>query len=407
VPEGNIIALNGEAGYQAEVLRGGFHIGLWRWQYRIHRVPLVVVPQGKIAYVYARDGEPLAATQTLGRVTCCNNFQDARAFLCATGDGAEVPGGQRGRQRAILREGVYAINLAVFVVLTEDNFYTIRSLQTKDERDKMNKWQQHLAWMSGFGPIVIGAPVEATDPIHSEHRRVVDSLLTLPRQTRQGPSLLRSIQLTRSVLLRCTMARRWDRARSLHRRWVRCTTCRTITTTFKTPRHFCAPAAGDAELARSRKQAEQTVVMAQAESQKQVLAGRGEGSRALQHGLAEASVLLKKIASFGDPRLYALTIAADHLAQSRQPLVPERLFVAGGDGQNGQSPSSSQGLLGTLISLLVSEKSGFQASGGDAPAGLSEFAERMAKESLQSLEHAAFAASDVLPAKTTTPTPAA
>src|SRR5262245_11080384 len=85
IMEGNLIALNGEAGYQAEMLRGGFHIGLWRWQYRIHRVPLVVVPQGKIGYVYARDGEPLAATQTLGRIVSCNNFQDARAFLCCTG----------------------------------------------------------------------------------------------------------------------------------------------------------------------------------------------------------------------------------------------------------------------------------------------------------------------------------
>src|SRR5262249_2049988 len=41
----------------------------------------------------------------------------------------------------------------------------------------------------------------------------------------------------------------------------------------------------DAELARSRKQAEQIVVTAQADSQKQILAGRGEGARALQHGM--------------------------------------------------------------------------------------------------------------------------
>src|SRR5947209_700170 len=36
VPEGRIIALNGEAGYQDRVLRGGLHTRLWRWQYRIH-----------------------------------------------------------------------------------------------------------------------------------------------------------------------------------------------------------------------------------------------------------------------------------------------------------------------------------------------------------------------------------
>src|SRR5262245_15968129 len=32
IAEGSIIATNDEAGFQAEVLRGGFHFGLWRWQ---------------------------------------------------------------------------------------------------------------------------------------------------------------------------------------------------------------------------------------------------------------------------------------------------------------------------------------------------------------------------------------
>ena len=81
VPEGGIIALAGEAGYQAEVLRGGLHFGYWRWQFRIHRMPLVSIPQGKIGYVYARDGEALLPSQTLGQVIACNNFQDARGFL--------------------------------------------------------------------------------------------------------------------------------------------------------------------------------------------------------------------------------------------------------------------------------------------------------------------------------------
>src|SRR5262245_62035960 len=47
VPEGAIIALNGEAGFQADLLRGGCHFSYWRWQYRIHKVPLVTIPQGK------------------------------------------------------------------------------------------------------------------------------------------------------------------------------------------------------------------------------------------------------------------------------------------------------------------------------------------------------------------------
>ena len=53
-----------------------------------YRVPLldrpqdlVTIPQSKIGYVYARDGDPLTPGQTLGRVVASNNFQDARAFL--------------------------------------------------------------------------------------------------------------------------------------------------------------------------------------------------------------------------------------------------------------------------------------------------------------------------------------
>ena len=51
VPAGRILAQNGEAGFQADLLRGGLHFGYWRWQYRVHLCPLVTVPQGKIGYV--------------------------------------------------------------------------------------------------------------------------------------------------------------------------------------------------------------------------------------------------------------------------------------------------------------------------------------------------------------------
>ena len=131
VPEGRIIALNGEAGYQADLLRGGLHFGLWRWQYRIHKVPLVTVPQGKIGYVYARDGEPLPPSQTLAQVVECNNFQDARTVPERRVGPPRALCGQRGRQRAILREGVYAINLALFVVITEDTVYRAAGLQDR------------------------------------------------------------------------------------------------------------------------------------------------------------------------------------------------------------------------------------------------------------------------------------
>ena len=61
----------------------------------------------------------------------------------------------------------------------------------------------------------------------------------------------------------------------------------------------------------------------------------------------------RKIASFGDPRLYALAKVAEQLSASKQPLVPEHLLITGGgDGPAGQS------LVGTLLALMVAEKSG-------------------------------------------------
>ena len=85
----------------------------------------------------------------------------------------------------------------------------------------------------------------------------------------------------------------------------------------------------DADLARSKRQAEQTVLLAEADSKQKVLAGRGEGAQRLQVGLSEVAVLLQKIGSFGDPRLFALTQAAEHLSHSQQPLVPERRVHGG------------------------------------------------------------------------------
>ena len=147
---------------------------------------------------------------------------------------------------------------------------------------------------------------------------------------------------------------------------------------------------GEAALARARKEAEQLVVTAQAESEQRVLAGRGEGSRVLQVGLSEAAVLLQKIQSYADPRLYALASAAAQLSQSKQPLVPERVFIAGGGtstGDDGHSATSAQGLLGLLISLMVAEKSGFQLSESGPPSPLQEFADKMARQAMEAMNH--------------------
>src|SRR6185437_12757539 len=76
------IALGGEAGYEPEILRGGIHF-FFPFTYRIHKSDLVTVGQGKIAYVFARDGAPLAPSQVLAAndVPERAEFQDVRQFL--------------------------------------------------------------------------------------------------------------------------------------------------------------------------------------------------------------------------------------------------------------------------------------------------------------------------------------
>lgn len=142
----SIIALNGEAGYAPGLLRGGIHFKSVL-MYKIHKYPLITIPQGQIAYLFARDGAPLSPVQTLGRIVPeANNFQDVSGFL--------KNGGQRGPQRGILREGTYAINLAQFIVITPSAIKSISS-NLKQERNELISMQKTLAEREGFSPVVI------------------------------------------------------------------------------------------------------------------------------------------------------------------------------------------------------------------------------------------------------------
>jgi uncharacterized membrane protein YqiK len=687
VPEGRILALNGEAGFQADLLRGGIHFGYWRWQYRVHLCPLVTVPQGKIGYVYARDGQPLAPSQTLGRTVECNNFQDARAFLVGQAsrlpeaDQADKRGrlsyghtGQRGRQLAILREGVYAINPALFVVLTEDGVYTLRSLLTQNELATVRTWRDELADIDGFEPVVIGEPVEAVNPLHHDVPTKVDSIgivtvhdgpsiapgeiiapavgtdvgdphfhnnfqdpqrfldgggrrgrqyqpltdgtyfinrwfatvelipktvvpighvgvvvsyygqagddlsgiafrhgervaegrrgvwerpfgpgkyafntyagqivlvpttnfvlhwVTGKSETHRYDDSLRSIDLVtrdayepalplsvvvhidyqrapnviqrfgdvkklitqtldpllsayfRDIAHRKTMLEllhdrdliqaeaRGELRRKFHEFDIECVDVligkpdteekdgkieslleqlrqrqlsieqmetyqrqreasekrrelaeaqaqadmQTSLTNARVKAQI-AESEGEAELqrakkqadkqvvmaeanlAQSRRQAEQTLVLAEADSKQAVLAGRGEAQRIMQMGLAEAAVLMRKVHSYGDPRLYALQQVGGALAKSTQPLVPERVFLAGetptrsaseenGHGHAGGGPLATTGLVGLLLQTLLAERTAFasaEPNGELAP--LNELANRLTREALANM----------------------
>ena len=112
LPDGAIIALNGEAGLQADTLAPGIHFGLWVWQYTIYKAPFTTIDRGHIGIVEARDGHALSGGRVLAKTVECNSFQDARVFL--------LKGGERGPQISIIPPGTYRINSALFTVTTED-----------------------------------------------------------------------------------------------------------------------------------------------------------------------------------------------------------------------------------------------------------------------------------------------
>ena len=108
LPDGQIVALEGEAGFQADTLSPGLHVGLWPWQYSIELVKFVVIPQGSVGVVQACDGVPLPSGRVIACDVDCNFFQDARAFLKGRGE--------RGPQMRVIPPGTFRINPLLFSV---------------------------------------------------------------------------------------------------------------------------------------------------------------------------------------------------------------------------------------------------------------------------------------------------
>jgi uncharacterized membrane protein YqiK len=108
LPDGSIIALQGEAGYQASTLTPGLHFGLWPSQFTVELVKFLAIPPGKVGCVEACDGKPLPTGRIIARQVACDSFQDARAFL--------TNGGERGPQMALIGPGTYRINPLLFRV---------------------------------------------------------------------------------------------------------------------------------------------------------------------------------------------------------------------------------------------------------------------------------------------------
>jgi uncharacterized membrane protein YqiK len=110
--DGHILALQGEAGYQADTLAPGLHWALWPWQYTVRMQKFVSVPVGKIGLIEACDGQPLPSGRIVAKRAQCTSFQNARAFL--------EDGGERGPQIDVVPPGTYRINPLLFTVRLAD-----------------------------------------------------------------------------------------------------------------------------------------------------------------------------------------------------------------------------------------------------------------------------------------------
>lgn len=112
LPDGRIIAVDGEAGFQAKALAPGIYFWKWIWQYDIRMQPFIIVPAGKIGLVLARDGHEIETGAILARKVECDSFQDAEAFI--------RKGGRKGRQSTYITAGSYRINTFLFEVSVTD-----------------------------------------------------------------------------------------------------------------------------------------------------------------------------------------------------------------------------------------------------------------------------------------------
>ena len=115
---GSPVALNGAAGYQADLLTAGLRFKLWP-VYTVTRHPLVQIPAGQIGVVISQVGRPLPiGSKSAIYKPEFGSFQDIRSFMSN--------GGEKGVQRTVLAPGsVAAIHPVGFLVVALNHVYGV------------------------------------------------------------------------------------------------------------------------------------------------------------------------------------------------------------------------------------------------------------------------------------------
>lgn len=116
ISEANVIAMDGEAGYQADLLMPGLRFKFWPI-YAVNKYPWVQVPAGEIGVVVAQVGKPLpSGAKSAVYKDEFGDFRDLRTFL--------ENDGQKGLQRPVLPPGSLApIHPVAFLVVTSKQVF--------------------------------------------------------------------------------------------------------------------------------------------------------------------------------------------------------------------------------------------------------------------------------------------
>jgi len=109
LPEGKVLAVNGENGVQAQILAPGWHVK-WKWQYDVTRIKMTEIKTGSVGLIQAADGQSLPAG-----VIYAPEWKEPEKMLNAEyflGQGK----GYKGPQLSVLSPGRYRINTKLFTI---------------------------------------------------------------------------------------------------------------------------------------------------------------------------------------------------------------------------------------------------------------------------------------------------
>jgi len=109
LPEGKVLAVNGENGVQAQILPPGWHVK-WKWQYNITKIKMIEIKEGSVGLIQAADGQSLPAG-----VIYAPEWEEPEKMLNAEyflGQGK----GYKGPQLSVLSPGRYRINTNLFTI---------------------------------------------------------------------------------------------------------------------------------------------------------------------------------------------------------------------------------------------------------------------------------------------------